>query len=293
MERHSQDVRDAIVQWLGETWATCLAQVIESMAGERPRVEWKREPDPAQALPPGGQALWWEQGFDLTPEPAVWAGMPEETWTEVATRALRALEIEEIRPEEARTTWLEILRQSFTAVAQALGARKNCTVTASQGRELESAPDETQFQTVQLTCAGAVLAPIWVAFREPLVEAMARLSPGRSHASWPDGAPQKNAGEAGGQAGESRASMTLDLLREVELPVSVSFGRARMTLQDVLKLTAGSVVELDRAIDDPVALIVNDMIVALGEVVVVEGNYGLRIQRILSREKLLRTSSLA
>jgi len=61
----------------------------------------------------------------------------------------------------------------------------------------------------------------------------------------------------------------------------------------VLKLTAGSVVELDRAIDDPVALIVNDTVVALGEVVVIEGNYGLRIQQIMSRDHILRTSGVA
>ena len=76
------------------------------------------------------------------------------------------------------------------------------------------------------------------------------------------------------------------------MPVSVSFGRTQIPLQEVLKLTAGSVVELDRSIDAPVELIVNDTVVALGEVVVVEGNYGMRIQRIMGRKALLRSSAM-
>ncbi len=67
----------------------------------------------------------------------------------------------------------------------------------------------------------------------------------------------------------------------------MSFGRTKLALQEVLKLTAGSIVELNRSISDPVELIVNNCVVALGEVVVIEGNYGVRILRIASREKRL------
>lgn len=86
-------------------------------------------------------------------------------------------------------------------------------------------------------------------------------------------------------------SKTLDLLLDVELPVTVSFGRAQLPLQDVLKLSAGSIVELNRTISEPVELIVNNCVIALGEVVVVEGNYGVRIRQIASRENRLWTSS--
>ena len=74
------------------------------------------------------------------------------------------------------------------------------------------------------------------------------------------------------------------------MPVSVSFGCAQLPLQDVLKLTAGSVVELNRTISDPVELIVNNRVVATGEVVVVDGNYGVRLQRIVSRQERLAGS---
>jgi flagellar motor switch protein FliN/FliY len=76
---------------------------------------------------------------------------------------------------------------------------------------------------------------------------------------------------------------------EVDLPISVSFGRAQLALRDVLKLNSGSIVELNRTISDPVEIIVNNCVIARGEVVVVEGNYGVRIQQVISREERLRT----
>jgi flagellar motor switch protein FliN len=79
------------------------------------------------------------------------------------------------------------------------------------------------------------------------------------------------------------------LLLDVEMPVSVSFGRAQVQLKDVLKLTTGSVVELNRAIADPVEVIVNNCVIARGEVVVVDGNFGVRIQNVISRQERLRT----
>jgi flagellar motor switch protein FliN/FliY len=90
-------------------------------------------------------------------------------------------------------------------------------------------------------------------------------------------------------APRDKAPRTLDLLMEVDLPVSISFGRAQLPLKDVLKLSVGSIVELNRTLSEPVEVIVNNCVVARGEVVVVEGNYGVRIQEIISREKRLRT----
>jgi flagellar motor switch protein FliN/FliY len=85
------------------------------------------------------------------------------------------------------------------------------------------------------------------------------------------------------------ATRTFDLLLDVELPVSVSFGHAQVLLKDVLKLTTGSIVELDRAIVESVDVVVNNCVIARGEVVVVEGNFGVRIQKVVSREERVRT----
>jgi flagellar motor switch protein FliN/FliY len=88
---------------------------------------------------------------------------------------------------------------------------------------------------------------------------------------------------------EPDTKRTIDLLYDVELPVSVSFGRAHLPLKEVLKLTSGSIVELNRSVSEPVEIIVNNCVIARGEVVVVDGNYGVRIVQILSRRERLRT----
>ena len=97
------------------------------------------------------------------------------------------------------------------------------------------------------------------------------------------------AASAGAGGGTSQAGRTLDLLLEVELPISVSFGRSQMRLKDLVKLNTGSIVELNRSVSEPVEIIVNNCVIARGEVVVVEGNYGVRIKQIISRQERLRS----
>lgn len=74
----------------------------------------------------------------------------------------------------------------------------------------------------------------------------------------------------------------LELLMDVELDVTLRFGERQMPLRDILDLSAGSVVELDHYVQDPVELLVGKKVIARGEVVVVDGNYGLRVMEIIS-----------
>ena len=74
----------------------------------------------------------------------------------------------------------------------------------------------------------------------------------------------------------------LELLMDVELDVSLRFGERLMNLRSVLDLNTGSVVELDQHVRDPVELLVGGKVIAQGEVVIVDGNYGLRVTQIVS-----------
>jgi flagellar motor switch protein FliN/FliY len=80
----------------------------------------------------------------------------------------------------------------------------------------------------------------------------------------------------------SSVSHAAPLLLGVKLPIRILLGRTQLCLRDVAQLGNGSVVELDCSPNDPVEVIVNDKIIAHGEVVVVGGNYGVRITRIES-----------
>jgi flagellar motor switch protein FliN len=77
----------------------------------------------------------------------------------------------------------------------------------------------------------------------------------------------------------------MELMLDMELPITVSIGTTQIPLRDVLKLTTGSIVELDRLISDPVDILVSNRVIARGEVVVIEGNYGVRILEIVSRSE--------
>jgi flagellar motor switch protein FliN len=72
----------------------------------------------------------------------------------------------------------------------------------------------------------------------------------------------------------------LKLVMDVELNVSLRFGQCQLPLRDVLDLTSGSVIELDRDVDDPVELLLDGKVIARGEAVIIDGNYGLRVTEI-------------
>lgn len=74
----------------------------------------------------------------------------------------------------------------------------------------------------------------------------------------------------------------VDLILDVALQVRVELGSTQMTVEEVLALGPGSVVELDRLAGEPVDIVVNDRLIARGEVVVVEENFGVRITEIIS-----------
>ena len=75
----------------------------------------------------------------------------------------------------------------------------------------------------------------------------------------------------------------LELILDVEVPITVRFGQTQMSLDEVLKLGQGSQIQLDKMVDDPVELFVNKKLLATGEVVVVDGHYAIRITEIISR----------
>jgi flagellar motor switch protein FliN/FliY len=75
--------------------------------------------------------------------------------------------------------------------------------------------------------------------------------------------------------------VNLNLVMDVELNVTLRFGQRKLTLREVLELTTGSVVELDRQVEEPVELLLDGVVIARGEAVVVDGNYGLRVTEVL------------
>jgi flagellar motor switch protein FliN/FliY len=84
-------------------------------------------------------------------------------------------------------------------------------------------------------------------------------------------------------------SHNIDLLLDVKMPVSIELGRTELPISEILNLGPGSVVELDKLAGEPVDLLVNDKIIAKGEVVVVDENFGVRITMLMSPEERLKS----
>ncbi|MBX3120363.1 MAG: flagellar motor switch protein FliN [Fimbriimonadaceae bacterium] len=86
----------------------------------------------------------------------------------------------------------------------------------------------------------------------------------------------------------------LELLLDIPLEISVELGRVRMMVKEVVELGTGSIVEIDKAAGEPVDVMVNGRLVAKGEVVVIEDNFGVRITEILTpQERLARLGEVA
>ena len=74
----------------------------------------------------------------------------------------------------------------------------------------------------------------------------------------------------------------IDVILDIDLPVVVRFGRTDLPLRTLTRLGPGSVIDLGRSPDEPVELMVSNRVVARGEVVIVGGNYGIRIIDVVS-----------
>jgi flagellar motor switch protein FliN/FliY len=88
---------------------------------------------------------------------------------------------------------------------------------------------------------------------------------------------------------EIKEETNMDRLMDVEMNVTVRFGKTEVPLRDVVRFGVGSMIELNRTIDEPVELLVNNTPFALGEVVVVDGYYGVRVTEIGTPEERTQT----
>jgi flagellar motor switch protein FliN/FliY len=79
------------------------------------------------------------------------------------------------------------------------------------------------------------------------------------------------------------SNQNLDLLLGVPLDVTVELGATKMQVRDILKLSIGAIVELERAAASPVDLLVNERLVARGEIVAIDDNFGVRVTEIVTK----------
>ena len=314
--------------WLYEEFTRKLAEVTGSMVGSAVTSAVHADvvipeglvPDAAAAAEPAPEAadpaleteavetelLVWEQSFDVGDDCRMVVAAPGPSWAKIGGEALKAAGVDELDRDSVRGTYLEILSQTLSGLASEIGTLLDRNISATGGREVPGDRSAVS-QTLRLMLNGEALT-LYIGAEANLLTVLSAAAAEAAFRPGPAGAGPTGTGlgiapASGGHLADDDglrasaaerhemldSSKTLDLLLDVELPVSVSFGRASVPLKDVLKLTSGSIVELNRGVTDPVELIVNNCVIARGEVVVVEGNYGVRIQQIISARERLRT----
>jgi flagellar motor switch protein FliN len=191
------------------------------------------------------------------------------------------------------------VQPALDAVAMTLGARAQAARTVELDLVVSDLGGE--FVTVPLIGAGidgAVLLPLATlrAGRPGTVPAAAAPAAAMPPAGAPVPPPGSGAAigtqfvppapREGGQPVSYAAQRGIEMLHGVDMEVTVELGRTRMTVRDLLALAPGAVLELDRAAGSPADLLVNGRLIARGEVVVVDEDFGLRVTEILDDSAL-------
>jgi len=222
--------------------------------------------------------------------------------------------------EDQRAGWAELLKEAASAAAGELLAKtgRKCQVKSMSPVESESKLSRAfrieagdRAWQLQVTSDVRLAKPARAVDAHPAAHPAAppaaspAAHPAASPGAPPIAAAQPASSSAAGSpprpAAPSRGgdfspasappglSPGLALLLDVELEASLRFGAREMPLGEILDLGPGDVVQLDRHIQDPVDLIVGDKIVASGEVVLVNGNFGLRVTQVAEPQKRLES----
>ena len=252
-------------------WTRLFGEAISAMAAQATVVSLSTLPVASEQL------VWLGQRLNLMPEALIWLGTTSEASEQLGKIALAGAGLEDPSPEDIAGTFRELVGQALSGVAQAIGGQIKKEVVCIGS--FESASPDEQGQTFEIKIGETVIGPIQIVFSSRLIALLeGAQGPPRAAGEMPRGAASSDDGRK-----------RMDLLLDVEMPVRVSFGKAQLLLRDVIKLTTGSIVELNRSVTEPVEVLVNNCVIARGEVVVVDGNYGVRIHHIVSRQERLQS----
>lgn len=252
-----------------DAWSTCTQKVLSQIFGGPVTFE-----TPAEALPITESDLWYivVAGGVLRGEMTL--RLPVASSLRLAQKFLQEAEpapaeLSAEHKEALEELLRQIAGQAATAVGAAAGGEvklKLATSTAptwspSAATSLFTRDEAGNPVTIEIQISAALAAALQP---RPEAPAAAAAAPVNSVAPPPPA-----------------TVASYERLRDVLLEVKIRFGSRRMLLRDVLALSAGVVVELDNQLNSPVDLLLDGRVVAQGEVVVVDGNYGLRVTQVV------------
>ena len=249
-------------------WTRAAQQVFEALTKVKPELQWKLQ----QAGDDVSLAVkWWEARYE---------GGDQRVWIGVATPA--ALELSRLAQAvgasgeiEAESLAVESTIESLSSVFAKLLSQETGKPLAWKSLELLTHPPQPPVvYATEISLPEGTLLPLLVGFNAELQDSFEKQ-------------PQRPPQEPPSQHRPTTPEPVhgLGALSDLELPLRVRFGRTQLALERVLQLQVGSVLELEGTSEDPVDLLVNGSLVARGEVVAVEGYYGVRILEVTGRDQ--------
>jgi flagellar motor switch protein FliN/FliY len=261
MHKH-QDQHELLSGILG-AFTRAISGALSEAGPEDIRLDWSLTPDPQDDA---ATWTWWSGGLNTQPGANFFIGTTEETWERLG------------RGGGSGTTqdhaFALVSRCFAKAVEDQFGDR-----AAAQDSGPSSAPSKNWTRiSIEIGSPAGQWPNVCCVLSPEFEDAL------------------------GGPAGSEPAAVPVpastvrmnpsDVLMHVQVPVSVSFGATQIRMKELLSLSAGSVVELDQALQDHVEVRVNNRVIARGEVVAVDGHYGVRVLELVSGESPGRGSRL-
>jgi flagellar motor switch protein FliN/FliY len=250
--------KQQLISGILDAFTRAISEALAETGPEEIRVNWSLTPLPQDE---SETWTWWSGGLSTYPGANFFVGAPEETWEKLGRGGSSG---------NAREDASALISRCFAkSVEEGFGNRASAQDSGPSGApsvDWTRIAIEIRYPAGEWPAAGCVLSP---EFEEALsgLEKTQPAAPVPSTASSPVGRMKPS-----------------EMLMHVQVPVSVSFGATQIRMKDLLNLTAGSVVELDQALHDNVEVRVNDRVIARGEVVAVDGHYGVRVLELVPGE---------
>ena len=241
---------EIVAQALTGAFRACCTSALDAVIG----------PATTESLPADQQSVWF--GMNLG------GSLQGRAYLAVAKAEIPALGLRDAGDtQEAETAALLNLLQATGPRLQELAASPYGALTMAMEQAAGPAlPGSRALKVYAKSEEGSTRATLYLYLEPQLITGLQRLA----GVLFPEATPVV----------QSRAE-NLGLVLDVELNATLRFGQRQLSLREILDLTSGSVVELDRQVDEPVELVLDGRVIAHGEAVIIDGNYGMRITEIL------------
>lgn len=281
------DIQDQIIGILSENWASVFTMLL----GKEPKITLS-VPEPVDRAALDGAvaefAVWVKVPYGEEPGDTLLFGTSKRQVSIVANLMMGLDQFSDEIGNDDRDAFVEATNQMFAScqvpLKDSLGIDHKFS-GASFLPEAEAAA--TLPETPLLMWRGAISLP-GVAEEKLMVVAPESFSKASEIQSPMEQEVVVTAPVTSAALG-SVSGRNIDLLMDMELPITVRIGSTEMKLIDIMKIGIGSIIELEKMVDDPVEVLVNDKLVALGEVVVLDNNFAIRIIEVESRETRIRS----